>query len=199
MVIAPRSRGEREPLLTEGGEPLLAVGELRDWAGRPGDAPNRGAWIEVGTPLGSIADPARREAWALLEQFDVGVVRVGQTAVLRSHAEPGRTWHGRVVEIAALPATAVSPEWMELDPTKLRERREDELRRRCAADDVVLCANRAERTLRRSSAVVQKRRQRADHDRAAFARRSRLGVVHTNVRVVVVSLKTKRRTNIRRS
>jgi putative peptide zinc metalloprotease protein len=84
------------------------------WQGLPSDPRNRGAWLEVGTPLGTLAADASLSAQALIEQADLATVQSGQTVTLHCDALPGTEWTGRVGQIAAQPTADLTPEWVAL-------------------------------------------------------------------------------------
>lgn len=84
------------------------------WQGLPSDSRNRGAWLDVGTPLGTLAAESSLSAQALIEQGDLATVQPGQTVTLHSDALPGAEWTGTVEQIAAQPTAELSPEWVTL-------------------------------------------------------------------------------------
>jgi hypothetical protein len=84
------------------------------WQGLASDPRNRGAWLEVGTPLGTLAADSNFTAQALVEQTELATVQAGQTATLRCDALPGTEWTGTVGQIAALPTAELPAEWAAL-------------------------------------------------------------------------------------
>jgi putative peptide zinc metalloprotease protein len=75
--------------------------ELGGWTGRPLDAENHGAAVEVGTYLGQIGEPDRYEAVIVIGQDDVEAIQVGDPVDLLLDAMPERRFRGTVDEIAA--------------------------------------------------------------------------------------------------
>jgi putative peptide zinc metalloprotease protein len=84
------------------------------WQGLPSDPRNRGAWLDVGTALGTLAPDATAAAQALIEQTDLATVQPGQTVTLHCDALPGTEWSGTVGQIAAQPTADLAPEWITL-------------------------------------------------------------------------------------
>jgi putative peptide zinc metalloprotease protein len=70
------------------------------WTGRPLDRANLGCTLEVGTVLGQIGDPRRRQAAVVLEQDVIEYVHKGDTAEVVFDALPQETFTGKVIEIA---------------------------------------------------------------------------------------------------
>jgi putative peptide zinc metalloprotease protein len=74
--------------------------QLPTWVGTPLEERNLGMYLERGTPLCSIGEPTKMEAWLHVEQNDVEFVAVGQPVVLYV-GNSGRILTGKVNEIAA--------------------------------------------------------------------------------------------------
>jgi putative peptide zinc metalloprotease protein len=96
--------------------PRAAPGALGQWSGSPLEAKNLGAWIEPGTPLAIIAEPAGWTAWAGVAQADVSAVEIGQPVRLSIDAQETKYLAGRVTHVArrarenrAEPSAAVGP------------------------------------------------------------------------------------------
>jgi putative peptide zinc metalloprotease protein len=73
---------------------------LPSWSGSPLDARNRGAWIEVGTPLAVIAAPGGWVAWAGVDQADVPAVDEGHGVRMVMDEMPSVVLAGRVTHIS---------------------------------------------------------------------------------------------------
>ncbi len=93
IVLAPPAR----PAEPQGEE------QLGTWSGTPLDPENRGAWLEPGTPVAVVAPAHELVAVAVVEQYDLPALEVGQQVHLRLVCDPGRVRHGRVIEIARRP------------------------------------------------------------------------------------------------
>ena len=77
-------------------------GRLPRWSGTPLDPENRGGYLETGTLLCLVGDPAALEAVALVDQADVELVHEGQRVHVRLNQFPGRRLRGIVREIAKI-------------------------------------------------------------------------------------------------
>lgn len=88
--------------------PSHSPGELESWSGLPLEPANRGCYLETGTLLCQIGDPARLEAALVLEQADVELVRAGQRVSIQLEQNPGRVLSGTIQEIAEIDL-AVTP------------------------------------------------------------------------------------------
>jgi putative peptide zinc metalloprotease protein len=73
---------------------------LIEWSGSPLDERNRGAWIELGTPLAIVAEPGPWTAWAGVEQSDIPAVEVGQPVRALADDLPTEILSGKVIEVA---------------------------------------------------------------------------------------------------
>jgi len=82
------------------GEDPLRQGRLPTWSGLPLDQRNRGAWIEPGTVLCTIGDPAKLDALVAIAQADITEVQPGQRVSILLTAAPVRVLAGTVVEVA---------------------------------------------------------------------------------------------------
>ncbi|OHB83409.1 MAG: hypothetical protein A2V98_06430 [Planctomycetes bacterium RBG_16_64_12] len=78
-----------------------APGELETWQGSPLDDENAGAHLETGTLFCLIGDPARLEAFLVLDQADRKFVRKGQRVRMQLDELPGRILGGTIAEIAS--------------------------------------------------------------------------------------------------
>jgi hypothetical protein len=76
----------------------------------PLDPRRRGAYLSPGTPLCAVGDPTRWECEVTVDQHEIEFVREGQSVALRFDALPGRTFTGRVVEIAEVEIDAALAE-----------------------------------------------------------------------------------------
>jgi putative peptide zinc metalloprotease protein len=66
-----------------------------------------GKWLERGTELCRIGDPAALRAVLLIEPADHRLVRAGSSAWLRAHGLGASRWQGRVIEVAQIDARHV--------------------------------------------------------------------------------------------
>ncbi len=73
---------------------------LPTWSGTPLDERNVGSWLETGTLLCEIGDPARVQAVLAIDQTQVEFVRQGQRVWLQPNQLPGRWLAGTISEIA---------------------------------------------------------------------------------------------------
>ncbi len=76
--------------------------KLDRWSGMPFDERNRGTFLETGTLLCLVGDPARFEAVLHVEQTDIELVQTGQRVRVMLDHLPGEVFSGTVVEIAKL-------------------------------------------------------------------------------------------------
>jgi multidrug resistance efflux pump len=65
--------------------------------------------VAVGTPLLQVAEPGPLEVRALVPEDEVDRIEVGASATLRFDAYGGRTFSGRVRQIAPVTAAALAP------------------------------------------------------------------------------------------
>ncbi len=79
--------------------PRTATNELPSWIGTPLQDENVGTYLERGTLLCSIGEPARMEAWFHVDQDDVELIAVGQEVTLYI-GSTGNRLTGSVREIA---------------------------------------------------------------------------------------------------
>jgi putative peptide zinc metalloprotease protein len=79
-----------------------AADKLDRWAGAPLDPQNRGSYLERGTLLCLVGDPAAFEADLHVEQTDIELVQVGQRVRLVLDHLPGDAFWGQIVELAKL-------------------------------------------------------------------------------------------------
>jgi putative peptide zinc metalloprotease protein len=80
--------------------PPPASAQLGTWTGTPLDERNRGCQVETGTLVCMIGSAQPVEAFTVIDQDAVALVREGQPVRLRIDALPGEVFEGRVVEIA---------------------------------------------------------------------------------------------------
>jgi len=73
---------------------------LDTWKGSPLDEQNRDCHVEAGTLVCMIGSAQPVEAFAVVDQDAVALVREGQSVRLRIDSLPGEVYEGRVVEIA---------------------------------------------------------------------------------------------------
>lgn len=111
--LPPPERTSNSAHVTAAGGWKLGAADAT-WQGLACDSCNRGAWLDVGTPLGTLAPESNTAAQALLEQADLATVQSGQTVTLHCDALPGTEWSGSVGQIAAQPTADLSPEWVTL-------------------------------------------------------------------------------------
>lgn len=74
-------------------------GQLVDWSGTPLDAGNLGCYLETGTLFCLIGDPQDIQPVLLIDQADVGLVRLGAEVRLRLKQTPGKILEGTVEKI----------------------------------------------------------------------------------------------------
>lgn len=84
--------------------------KLKTWAGTPLDAPNQNLFLEPGTLICMVGDPANMKATLAVEQSDRVLVSVGQPVRLMLDELPGQEFSGRVEFIGQDPMTAVARE-----------------------------------------------------------------------------------------
>lgn len=75
-------------------------GQLPSWTGTPLDARNQGAYLPIGTLVGWVGDPHAFEAVALVDEEDVERVVEGQQVTMQVAIWPGKSFSGRIVEVA---------------------------------------------------------------------------------------------------
>ncbi len=75
-------------------------GVLLPWRGGLLEPRNLGAYLERGTLVCVVGDPARLEAALVIDQADMEFVRQGQSVRLKLDALPGRVLDGTIVEVA---------------------------------------------------------------------------------------------------
>jgi putative peptide zinc metalloprotease protein len=84
--------------------------ELTTFTGTPLDPQNLGCYLEAGTLLGTIADPQRQEALAMVAESDIQGLREGQSVRIAFSQLPGQVWRGRVREISRLRSDELPPQ-----------------------------------------------------------------------------------------
>jgi len=84
----------RLPATERGGE------RLATWSGSLLEATNRGAYVEPGTLVCLVGDPAQLTAVMLVDDTDVKRLQPGQTARLRLDQLPGQVIEGEVVDVS---------------------------------------------------------------------------------------------------
>jgi putative peptide zinc metalloprotease protein len=87
--------------------PDMADRALPRWHGTPLDRQNLGGWIEVRTPLMSIAPSDNLQAVLYLPQVHRNEVTVGQPVSLKLDSLPARVFHGEVAEMSHKQAETV--------------------------------------------------------------------------------------------
>jgi putative peptide zinc metalloprotease protein len=80
--------------------PAPAFGQLGTWKGTPLDEQNRDCHVETGTLVCMVGSPQPLEAFAVINQDDVALVREGQRVRIRLDFLPARIFYGIIVEIA---------------------------------------------------------------------------------------------------
>lgn len=75
---------------------------LRSWRGTLLEPRNLGAWIETGTLLCSVGDPARLEGILVVDQADIQFVQRGQNVRIKLDPMPGVVLLGKITEISKL-------------------------------------------------------------------------------------------------
>ncbi len=73
---------------------------LPTWSGIPLDPKNEGALLQDGTLLCKVGDPGLLEAILVIDQADVGLVRVGQKVDLKFDQLPHDVFHGIIDEVS---------------------------------------------------------------------------------------------------
>ncbi len=73
---------------------------LPSWSGTPLDANNRECFLERGTLLCLVGDPASQEAELFIDENDVRYVRAGQHVHMKFAVAPDVVFSGKIVEIA---------------------------------------------------------------------------------------------------
>jgi hypothetical protein len=73
---------------------------LPGWTGTPLDAKNARCYLERGTLLCLVGDPARKEAVVFIDETDVQYVRLGQRVRTQFAVAPAAILTGEIVEIA---------------------------------------------------------------------------------------------------
>ena len=81
---------------------------LPTWSGTPLDEQNLGGWLDSGTLLCQVGDPARFRAVLTIDQADIESVRPGQRVWLQPNQLPGMWLAGSITEIAQLDEDASS-------------------------------------------------------------------------------------------
>ncbi len=97
---------------------------LAPFAGTPHEPQNEGCFLPSGTLLCTVADPARLEAVAIVEQADLHGLREGQTVRLAFAQLPGALLAGRVQEVSRLKSDELPPQIVAERMIPLREGRD---------------------------------------------------------------------------
>jgi putative peptide zinc metalloprotease protein len=79
-----------------------ASGDLPTWTNTPLDPRNRGAYLETGTVVCLVGDPARLEATLVVDQADIDLIRVGQKVQIHFDELPGQSLSGTIASIGEL-------------------------------------------------------------------------------------------------
>jgi putative peptide zinc metalloprotease protein len=85
-------------------------GTLNTWQGTLLEPRNLGAWVETGTLLCSVGNPARLEGILVVDQADIRFVQRGQHVRLKLDQMPGIVLRGTIVAISKLDMKAVPRE-----------------------------------------------------------------------------------------
>jgi putative peptide zinc metalloprotease protein len=85
-----------------------AGGRLSKWSGAILDSENRGTWVEPGTLVCLIGNPARLSAVLLVDDAEAQRVEPGQTVRMQLDELPGQVIEGTVVEVARRDAEATA-------------------------------------------------------------------------------------------
>jgi putative peptide zinc metalloprotease protein len=99
-LVAPRAGSVLAPPIVPRDE--TRSDSLPHWTGTPLDPQNALSYLERGTLVCLIGDPARFEAILHVDQADVELVRDGQQVRMTLDSLPGETFWGTVVDIARL-------------------------------------------------------------------------------------------------
>jgi len=75
-------------------------GALRTWHGGLLEPQNRGAYLDTGTLVCTVGDPARLEAVLVIDQADINLVRPGQLVRIKLAQLPGVVLAGTLTEVA---------------------------------------------------------------------------------------------------
>jgi putative peptide zinc metalloprotease protein len=97
ILVAPVAGTVLPPPTQEHGVP---DGELGVWQGSPLDEKNINCFLEEGSLLCLVGEPASLEACLLIDQADVSFVELGQSVRLQWVGNPGQIMHGTVEEVA---------------------------------------------------------------------------------------------------
>ena len=76
--------------------------ELPQWSRTPLEKRNIGSWLEAGTIVCMIGKPHEFEAFLVIGQSEIELVRVGQPVRIQLDQLPGTILHGTVSELSAL-------------------------------------------------------------------------------------------------
>jgi putative peptide zinc metalloprotease protein len=87
--------------------PLRSQREIRrpalpGWEGTPLDVINAGCWLEPGTLLCQVGDPAGVAPVVMIDQSEIDLVQPGQTVRLRVAEWPAAVLTGTIAEVAAI-------------------------------------------------------------------------------------------------
>lgn len=74
---------------------------LATWSGSPLDARNRGAWVDPGTVLCTVGDPAKMAALVTIDERDVAEVQPGEAVRILLDSAPVRVLTGTVTQVAS--------------------------------------------------------------------------------------------------
>lgn len=95
--------GRRKPRNSASGEPA-------GWSGAPLEAINRGCYLEAGTLVCLVGDPARLDAALVLDQSDIEFVQPGQEVEIQLDQSPAHRLYGTVREVSELDLKVTPPE-----------------------------------------------------------------------------------------
>ena len=91
-------------------DPPGADSTLPFWSGTPLDPRNRGCYVDTGTLLCQIGDPAKCEALLIIDQSDMEFIRAGQEVEIRLEQNPGGVLRGTIAELAEIDLATTPPE-----------------------------------------------------------------------------------------
>ncbi len=80
------------------------------WSGRPLDAENLGATLEVDTIVGSVGDPKRMKALVMVDQRDIGLVAPGDQVTIMLDEAGGKRAYGVIHDVAQTALKQPPPE-----------------------------------------------------------------------------------------
>jgi putative peptide zinc metalloprotease protein len=91
----------------------VAAGDLPDWSGSPLDKENQGCYLETGTQLCVVGDPAQWEAVLLVDEDQVAFVHAGQSVEVLLDQAPESVLRGTIADVAKIDLQEAPPELIE--------------------------------------------------------------------------------------